>query len=202
MHAYWPRNSYLCLLKFVNLTTTTFAQAAGLIGCFRFLEGFYLLLVTQRRYHGTVCGKIALQAVFLRVLSKQGVQQNGDIVGQKVYGIDKTLLVPLVQPSVDIVQGQVSSCSCPIDVTNIGLVPFQKAMFLHLDLHHLLCQGRETAAEKRYRKLLLSGLELNKDFYFSYTYNLARTLQANLTVEAPADPFDSMFVWNEYLSRY
>ena len=63
-------------------------------------------------------------------------------------------------------------------------------------------QGRETAAEKRYRKLLLSGLELNKDFYFSYTYNLARTLQANLTADAPADPFDSMFVWNEYLSRY
>ncbi|KAL0020959.1 hypothetical protein WJX79_009568 [Trebouxia sp. C0005] len=117
-------------------------KAAGLIGCFRFLEGFYLLLVTQRRYHGTVCG-------------------------QKVYGIDKTLLVPLVQPSVDIVQGQ----------------------------------GRETAAEKRYRKLLLSGLELNKDFYFSYTYNLARTLQANLTADAPADPFDSMFVWNEYLGR-
>lgn len=63
-------------------------------------------------------------------------------------------------------------------------------------------QGRETAAEKRYRKLLLSGLELNKDFYFSYTYNLARTLQANLTADAPSDPFDSMFVWNEYLSRY
>ena len=62
-------------------------------------------------------------------------------------------------------------------------------------------QGRETAAEKRYRKLLLSGLELNKYFYFSYTYNLARTLQANVTADAPADPFDSMFVWNEYLSR-
>ena len=39
------------------LNTTKYAQAAGLIGCFRFLEGFYLLLVTQRRYHGTVCGK-------------------------------------------------------------------------------------------------------------------------------------------------
>ena len=28
-----------------------------------------------------------------------------------MYGIDKTLLVPLVQPSVDIVQGQVSACT-------------------------------------------------------------------------------------------
>lgn len=69
------------------------------------------------------------------------------------------------------------------------------------DMQLTAMQGRETAAEKRYRKLLLSGLELNKDFYFSYTYNLARTLQANLTTNAPADLFDSMFVWNEFLSR-
>ena len=79
--------------------------------------------------------------------------------------------------------------------------PFCMVTLLPLELRNLPCQGRETAAEKRYRKLLLSGLELNKDFYFSYTYNLARTLQTNLTAEAPADPFDSMFVWNEYLSR-
>ena len=30
-------------------------------------------------------------------------------LGHKVYGIDKTLLVPLVQSSVDIVQGQVQT---------------------------------------------------------------------------------------------
>lgn len=35
-----------------------------------------------------------------------------------MYGIDKTLLVPLVQPSVDIVQGQVSA-KCPL----LALVP-------------------------------------------------------------------------------
>lgn len=72
---------------------------------------------------------------------------------------------------------------------------------MHMKVEVLVLQGRETLAEKRYRKLLLSGLELNKDFYFSYTYNLARTLQANLTTDAPEDPFDSMFVWNEFLSR-
>ena len=82
------------------------------------------------------------------------------------------------------------------------MCPFTQRLCCVLICTHLPCQGRETAAEKRYRKLLLSGLELNKDFYFSYTYNLATTLQANLTAEAPADPFDSMFVWNEYLSRY
>ena len=59
----------------------------------------------------------------------------------------------------------------------------------------------DCAAEKRYRRILLSGVELNKDFYFSYTYNLGQTLQASLTAEQPRDCFESRFVWNEYLSR-
>ena len=100
----------------MDLSTNLCTQAAGLIGCFRFLEGFYLLLVTQRRYHGTVCGKCQsvtctktpaalVPFVSANLSCKSNLQ---DDAGQKVYGIDKTLLVPLVQPSVDIVQGQVS----------------------------------------------------------------------------------------------
>lgn len=36
----------------------------------------------------------------------------------------------------------------------------------------------DPAAEKRYRKLFM-GIDLTKHFYFSYTYNLAHTLQYN-----------------------
>ena len=67
MHA----DLFILHFKSLDLRTTAIAQAAGLIGCFRFLEGFYLLLVTQRRYHGTVCGKNALQALPLHMLSSQ-----------------------------------------------------------------------------------------------------------------------------------
>jgi len=56
------------------------------------------------------------------------------------------------------------------------------------------------AAEKRYKRLLMSGLDLTKDFYFSYSYDLCATLQANLTAPA-ANPFASRFAWNEYLTR-
>eukprot|EP00891_Asterochloris_glomerata_P001020 jgi/Astpho2/1020/e_gw1.00016.22.1_t len=111
-------------------------EAVGIIGCVRFLERYYLLLVTKSRSVGTVCG-------------------------QKVYGISETALVPLLS------NGKMLDC----------------------------------AAEKRYRRILLSGVELNKDFYFSYTYNLGQTLQASLTAEQPHDCFESRFVWNEYLSR-
>jgi SacI homology domain len=62
--------------------------------------------------------------------------------------------------------------------------------------------GRETAAEKRYRKLLLTGVDLRTDFFFSYTYCLSRTLQSNLSGQPDSNFFDSMFVWNDYLTRW
>jgi SacI homology domain len=60
--------------------------------------------------------------------------------------------------------------------------------------------GRDAAAERRYRRLLTSGLDLSKDFIVSYSYDLCHTLQAHLA-RPPCRPFDSRFVWNEYLSQ-
>ena len=61
-------------------------------------------------------------------------------------------------------------------------------------------QGKESGAERRYKRLL-AGLELTRDFFWSYGWPLWRTVQANLGAAAPGRPFDSMFVWNDYLTR-
>eukprot|EP00884_Botryococcus_braunii_P005975 jgi/Botrbrau1/15379/Bobra.43_2s0010.1 len=111
--------------------------ADAIIGCFRFLEGYFLLLVTKKRFQGTVCGS-------------------------KIYGIGASALVSL----------------CSSD-------------------------KRESRDEQRYRKLL-GGLELTKDFFFSYDYPLWQTVQGTLdknsAAQGPWDP-SNMFVWNEYLTR-
>jgi hypothetical protein len=60
--------------------------------------------------------------------------------------------------------------------------------------------GCDMAAERRYRRLITSGLDLSKNFVVSYSYNLSRSLQSNLTAPA-SDRFGSRFVWNEYLTR-
>lgn len=118
-------------------------KAYGVIGCFRFLEGYYLLLVSKRRYMGSICG-------------------------HKVYGIAEKGLVQLTHPAV---------------------------------------QASESAAERRYRKLLLTGLDLTKSFFFSYTYCLSRSLQDNFLSSQQQgalgadDTFDNMYVWNEFLTR-
>lgn len=53
----------------------------------------------------------------------------------------------------------------------------------------------------RYKKLL-STVDLRKDFFFSYSYNIMCNLQKNLaTRKSSRVPYESMFVWNEYLTR-
>lgn len=56
---------------------------------------------------------------------------------------------------------------------------------------------------------ILNNLDLTKSFYYSYSYDVTRTLQHNITRERTAlgmgklplaeDDFNSMFVWNAYL---
>lgn len=52
-------------------------QAYGIIGCVRFLESYYLLLITKREQQGSVCG-------------------------HKVYSVSDTVLIPLVQPAAQV----------------------------------------------------------------------------------------------------
>ncbi|KAI9821697.1 MAG: phosphatidylinositol-3,5-bisphosphate 5-phosphatase [Pycnora praestabilis] len=56
---------------------------------------------------------------------------------------------------------------------------------------------------------ILNNLDLSRSFYFSYSYNITRSLQYNIVRERqalrdglahPAEPdFNAMFVWNDYL---
>ncbi|XP_019463549.1 PREDICTED: phosphoinositide phosphatase SAC3-like isoform X1 [Lupinus angustifolius] len=55
--------------------------------------------------------------------------------------------------------------------------------------------------ENRYKKLLCT-VDLTKDFYFSYSYNVMRSLQRNMCDnELGQVLYETMFVWNEFLTR-
>lgn len=45
-------------------------------------------------------------------------------------------------------------------------------------------------------------MDLTKDFFFSYSYNVMHSLQKNLfNNEAGQAQYETMFVWNEFLTR-
>ncbi|CAO2841635.1 unnamed protein product [Amaranthus hypochondriacus] len=55
--------------------------------------------------------------------------------------------------------------------------------------------------EYRYKKLLCM-VDLTKDFFFSYSYHVMRTLQRNLCDRQSGHVlYETMFVWNEFLTR-
>ncbi|PHU19868.1 hypothetical protein BC332_11019, partial [Capsicum chinense] len=51
-------------------------------------------------------------------------------------------------------------------------------------------------------KKLLSSVDLTKDFFYSYTYPIMRSLQKNvLSTGEDGMPYDNLFVWNSYLTH-
>ncbi|KAK3148197.1 hypothetical protein QOZ80_3BG0291960 [Eleusine coracana subsp. coracana] len=55
--------------------------------------------------------------------------------------------------------------------------------------------------ENRYKRLLCS-VDLSKDFFFSYSYNIMRSLQKNINEKNSGQViYETMFVWNEFLTR-
>lgn len=52
----------------------------------------------------------------------------------------------------------------------------------------------------RYKKLMCM-VDLTKDFFFSYSYHIMRSLQKNMCDNVAGQvPYDTMFVWNEFLT--
>ncbi|GBG59737.1 hypothetical protein CBR_g54840 [Chara braunii] len=113
-------------------------KAYGIVGFVKFLESYYMIVVTKRRQIGSVCG-------------------------HPVYGIDETQLITIPHSSV-------------------------------------MSEEAHSKAELRYKKLL-SGVDLTKDFFFSYTYQLMQTLQKNIGSKDEPIPYENMFVWNAFLTR-
>ncbi|KAF7843648.1 phosphoinositide phosphatase SAC2-like isoform X2 [Senna tora] len=112
----------------------------GIIGFIKFLEPYYLLVITKRRKVGTICG-------------------------HAIYAITKSEMFPVPHPTV------------------------RSKMAYSKD-------------ENRYKKLLCS-VDLTKDFFFSYSYHVMRSLQKNLSDNnTPGQKlYETMFVWNEFLTR-
>ncbi|KAG5107272.1 hypothetical protein JHK84_044179 [Glycine max] len=120
-------------LKFV---TTCY----GIIGFIKFLEPYYMLLITKRRKIGTICG-------------------------HTIYAITKSEMVPIP----------------------------------HATVRSKMAYSKD---ENRYKKLLCS-VDLTKDFFFSYSYNVMLSLQRNLSDHNTAGQslYETLFVWNEFLTR-
>ncbi|OWM68414.1 hypothetical protein CDL15_Pgr004896 [Punica granatum] len=76
-----------------------------------------------------------------------------------------------------------------------------KSEMIQIPNSHMQSNMAFTKNENRYKKLLCT-VDLTKDFFFSYSYNVMQSLQKNLyNYESGPVLYETMFVWNEYLTR-
>ncbi|KAF8113397.1 hypothetical protein N665_0050s0053 [Sinapis alba] len=111
----------------------------GIIGFIKFLGPYYMLVITERREIGEICG-------------------------HRVYEVSKSEIISLRNSSV---------------LSNIA----------------------NSRDENRYKRLLCM-VDLTKDFFFSYSFNIMRSFQKNMCDrESGGALYKKMFVWNEFLTR-
>lgn len=141
------------------------ATGYGLLGMAKFLDCYYVILVTRRR-------------------------KVGSVGGNAVYGVKATEMIP-VKP----------------EKTTSSDRSFVKSLVS--DVNRRLNPTQREIAEQRYVGLF-QFIDLTKDFFFSYTYDLTRTLQHNMTSALPARngatsprnaPRKGMYAWNARLTR-
>lgn len=84
--------------------------------------------------------------------------------------------------------------------TNHKIVLFNHFLvfIIHIQRHSQFCFFR---LFYRYKRLLCT-VDLTKDFFFSYSYNIMQSLQKNVcNRETGQVIYETMFVWNEFLTR-
>ncbi len=117
------------MLSMLKHQTTKATTAYGIIGFIRFVQGYYVHLITA-------------------------VRQVASFGGHLIYSIESTELIPLTPPP-EIYESMLAA------------------------KHPKPILKKIKAAEARY-KTLYQVMDLTKDFYFSYTYDLTHSLQHNM----------------------
>ena len=148
------------------------SKAYGVVGFVRFLDCYYLTLITRRAKVGSIGG-------------------NG------IYTIKNTETFP-IKPA-ERLPGSSSDMDIHADPSSVLLSMWNRGKrSVGLGL-----TNREIA-ELRYQGLY-QVVDLTKNFYFSYTYDLTRSLQENFLSATsqpfPPSPFQDMFAWNFFLTR-
>lgn len=156
----YSKNDLEGLLDMINEGNRTsgglikITEAYGVIGFVKFLDGYYLNLITQ-------------------------IKQVGCIAGNYIYTIKGSEIFP-IRPRDD-----------------------QSNIFANLwrSVNKKLNQSSQNIAESRYMALF-QFVDITKDFYFSYTFDITYSLQHNFLINQknkfPSPQPQEIFTWNYY----
>lgn len=146
----------------VDLPPVRILRAAALLGLVRFLEGWHMLFVIRSEVAGM-------------------------IGGHAIHRIEETAILPVSNSAGTVPSSMDAEASLPMNNVprgdegsgRSGLTYGGKRLLAGLATRLQLTGWGADWAEARYRALF-SSMDLTRDFYFSYTYDLTNTLQTNV----------------------
>ncbi|XP_019196769.1 PREDICTED: phosphoinositide phosphatase SAC2-like isoform X3 [Ipomoea nil] len=86
------------------------------------------------------------------------------------------------------------------DICGHTIYAISKSEIIPLPSSYVQSKMANYKSEYRYKKLMRM-VDLTKDFFFSYSYHIMRSLQKNMCDNVAGQvPYGTMFVWNEFLT--
>ncbi|MBA0627452.1 hypothetical protein Godav_004966, partial [Gossypium davidsonii] len=144
----------------------------GIVGFVKFLGPYYMLLIKKRRKIGAICGHNIYAVTKSEMISISNSPDQSNVAYSKN---EKRSFAN-------------SACKC--------------IMYLVLIRRHMRLAQKLGYIMRLALKKLLCAVDLTKDFFFSYSYNVMHSLQRNLRKnETGLGHYETMFVWNEFLTR-
>jgi len=122
-------------------------------------------------------------------------RQVGTLCGHAIYVVVESRLIPIPHRSVQ------TDVAISHDESRLSFLPLI-VDWSFFDVEGLRgTDGVNAVLSIRYKRLL-QGVDLNKDFFFSYTYRIMQSVQRNeILRDDTSMPYENMFVWNAFLSR-
>ncbi|KAK3000879.1 hypothetical protein RJ639_020433 [Escallonia herrerae] len=187
---------------------TFVAKVYGIAGCIKFLESFYLILVTKRRQIGCICGHAIYRIDESQIISIPHVSVQTDVAHSKTEQRGKDMAQPCGS---GVGRAKASRSAQNADLSAgqpLALAEQQRtpALILIRALHFGAGQPNDLSHSESFTylwyKKLLSSVDLTKDFFYSYTYPIMQSLQKNvLSMGEEGMPYENIFVWNAFLTQ-
>lgn len=146
-------------------------KAYGVIGVIMLIKNAYLILVTHRTKVGTMGGHRIYgcrDVAYVPILSKEFTQAQASESAPSSAGISRS------DASGSATTSRSNSLTSSLNLSFEGVLNHVNARTFNVK--------SIMADEKRYLRLFM-GVDLCKEFYFSYTYRLWNTLQQNLLLD-------------------
>ncbi|KAL8113639.1 hypothetical protein AgCh_020818 [Apium graveolens] len=160
----------------------------GIVGFVKFLGPYYMLLITERREIGVICG----HSIYAITGSKLISVPSSTVQSAMAYSKNENRLI-------------ISFAGVGPDETNVNMssinshnvIRGQETIRIALDLiKSLLCSVCVDDVDIR------SSSALSKGFFFSYSYHVMNSVERNMSDhEAGQTLYENMYVWNKSMTR-